>query len=70
MTAPIYWPRMNATVNLMLLKNDKVLLCNLQQVDYFGDAVLQPHIILSDLIKAFHPGILPEHTPVYFKKLE
>jgi iron complex transport system substrate-binding protein len=51
-------------------KNDRVLLCNLQQTDYFGDAVLEPHIILADLIKAFHPALLPEHAPVYFKKLK
>jgi iron complex transport system substrate-binding protein len=38
--------------------------------DYWESGVIYPHIILRDLIHIFHPEILPEHTLVYYKKLE
>ncbi|GAB4296934.1 MAG: ABC transporter substrate-binding protein [Marinilabiliales bacterium] len=37
--------------------------------DYFESAVVQPVIVLKDLIKIFHPDILPEHNLYYYKKL-
>jgi iron complex transport system substrate-binding protein len=38
--------------------------------DYWESGVIYPQIILSDLIHIFHPEILPEHTLIYYKKLE
>ncbi len=40
--------------------------CNTQQCDYHGDAVMEPDVMLKDLIKIFHHGLLPEHQSVYF----
>ncbi|MEZ5584172.1 MAG: ABC transporter substrate-binding protein [Candidatus Competibacteraceae bacterium] len=37
--------------------------------DYWERATLEPDMILADLIKIFHPGLLPEHTLKYFRKL-
>jgi len=38
--------------------------------DYFESGVVNPHIILKDLISIFHPELLPEHELIYYKKLE
>jgi iron complex transport system substrate-binding protein len=38
--------------------------------DYWESGVIYPYIILKDLIRIFHPEILPEHKLVYYKKLE
>lgn len=47
----------------------QVFYCDASASDYFGKGTLEPHIILADLIKLFHPALLPNHQPVYFKQL-
>ncbi len=37
---------------------------------YWEKGPIAPHIILSDLIKIFHPDLLPNHELYFFKKLE
>lgn len=37
--------------------------------DFWESGIVHPDIILKDLIKIFHPGILPNHKLVYYKKL-
>ncbi len=36
---------------------------------YWETGVARPHIVLADLIKIFHPELLPEHDFVYYYKL-
>jgi len=38
--------------------------------DYWESGVINPHIILKDLIKIFHPEILMDHQLVYYHKLK
>jgi iron complex transport system substrate-binding protein len=38
--------------------------------DFFESGNVNPHTVLADLIKIFHPDLLPEHKLVYYKKLE
>ena len=38
--------------------------------DIYESAVVQPDIVLKDLIKAFHPELLPEHAFFYYEKLK
>jgi len=38
--------------------------------DIYESAVVQPDVVLKDLIKAFHPELLPEHSFFYYKKLK
>ena len=38
--------------------------------DYWESGVTNPDIIVADLIKIFHPQLLPDHELVYFQKLE
>lgn len=51
-------------------KNGNVFVCNAAQTDYFGDAIMQPDVILSDLISVFHPSILPNHKAIYFYDMQ
>ncbi len=37
--------------------------------DYWESGVVNPHIVLSDLIKILHPELLPRHTLVYYKQI-
>ena len=38
--------------------------------DIWESGVLNPHLILADLVKIFHPEILSDHELVYYEKLE
>ncbi len=55
--------------NFESYKAGNVFVCNATLADYFGDAVMEPHIILADLISIFHPEYVPNHTPKYFHDL-
>ena len=37
---------------------------------YWEFGLAEPHVILADLIKIFHPEMLPEHNFVYYRRLE
>lgn len=52
------------------VRNGNVLFCNTSQVNYFEDALLEPHKILADLIMEFHPTLLFDYEPKYFKRLD
>lgn len=38
--------------------------------DYFESGIMNPHLLLKDLISIFHPELLPEHKLKYYRKLE
>jgi iron complex transport system substrate-binding protein len=38
--------------------------------DYWESGIVNPHIILADLVQIFHPQLLPETDPVYYQKLD
>lgn len=38
--------------------------------DYYESAIVAPHIVLKDMVKIFHPELLPEHQLVYYNKLK
>jgi len=37
--------------------------------DYYESAVAHPEVVLADLIKIFHPDLLPDHELVYYRQL-
>ena len=37
--------------------------------DYWESGIVNPHIILRDLIHILHPPALPEHEPLYYRQL-
>jgi iron complex transport system substrate-binding protein len=46
-----------------------IFYCNAAKTDYHGNAIMEPQVILADLIAIFHSEILPQHQPVYFKRI-
>lgn len=38
--------------------------------DYYESAVAHPETVLADLIKIFHPELLPDHELVYYRQLK
>lgn len=38
--------------------------------DYYETGVVEPHVILKDIVKIFHPELLPEHELVYHSQLK
>lgn len=51
-------------------KDKKVVYCNLRQKPFYEYAPVEPEVVLADLIKAFHPELLPDHQPVYYELLK
>lgn len=52
------------------VKEKQVLFCDISQTAYFEKAQYEPEIVLSDFIYCFHPELLKEYEPVYFKRLK
>lgn len=48
------------------VRNKKVIWCDAQKTAYFEKSALEPHLVLADLIKAFHPQLLPDYQPKYY----
>jgi iron complex transport system substrate-binding protein len=38
--------------------------------DYWESGAVNPQLILADLVKIFHPELLPDHQLVYYKQLQ
>jgi len=38
--------------------------------DYYESGIINPHIVLRDIIKIFHPALFPDHQLVYYKQLK
>jgi len=50
--------------------NNDLQLNNSQSNNFWEEGVVQPDLILKDLIKIFHPELLNEHDFVYYRKLK
>lgn len=51
-------------------KNKKLVYCNLREKPFYENTPVEPEVVLADLIKIFHPELLPDHTPVYYDLLK
>ncbi|HER09111.1 MAG TPA: ABC transporter substrate-binding protein [Bacteroides sp.] len=38
--------------------------------DYWESGIVSPHLVLADLIKIFHPGLMEDHHFIYYRKLK
>jgi iron complex transport system substrate-binding protein len=38
--------------------------------DFWETGVMEPHLVLADLIHIFHPGLLPGHDLRYYRRLK
>jgi len=61
--SPLY-PQMKA------FKQRKVYGCNLSYVHFYNDLPYHPERHLKDMIRMFHPQLLPDHQLKYYKALE
>ena len=55
--------------NFKAFKNKNVYGCNTAYHTYYEDFPFHPDLVLKDLIKIFHPALLPEYELKYFSKL-
>lgn len=47
-----------------------VIYCNLSDKPFYENTPTQPEVVLQDLIKVFHPELLPDYQPVYYELLK
>lgn len=51
-------------------KNKGVVYCNMREAPFYESMPTHPEVVLSDLIKIFHPQLLPEdYEPVFYRLL-
>jgi iron complex transport system substrate-binding protein len=50
-------------------KKHHIIYCDPEKTAYFETSPLAPQILLADFIKAFHPELLPDYQPRYYKIL-
>lgn len=52
-------------------KNKGVVYCNMREVPFYESMPTRPEVVLSDLIKIFHPSLLPDnYSPAFYKLLK
>lgn len=51
-------------------KDKGVIYCNLKEKPYYENMPTHPEVLLKDLIKVFHPELLPDYTPVFYELLK
>ncbi len=56
-------------VDFEAYRNRNVIYCNLRKVPFYENTPMEPEVVLADLIKIFHPHLLPDHQPHYYTKL-
>lgn len=52
--------------NFKAFVDKKVIFCDSKKSSYFETGALEPHLVLADLIHAFHPELLPGYYPKYY----
>ena len=51
-------------------KQQHIFGCNTNRVNFYEESPFHPERLLKDLIKIFHPVLLPDYTLVYYSPLE
>lgn len=51
-------------------KDKGVIYCNLKEKPYYENVPTHPEVLLKDLIKVFHPELLPDYTPAFYELLK
>ncbi len=50
-------------------KNRNIIYSNTANSMYYEEGLIRPDVILSDMVKLFHPELLKDYSPVFYKKL-
>ncbi len=56
--------------NFDAFKNHMVYACNTGKVPYYEEFPIHPDYLLKDLVWIFHPELLPDYTPRYYRKMQ
>lgn len=48
----------------------KIIYTNTTYSGYYERGILQPDVLLADLIRLVHPKLLPDYQPIYFQMME
>ncbi len=56
--------------DFLAFKNKNIIWCNTNTTSYFEEGILEPDIILMDFISYFHPKLMLNYKPKYFKLME
>lgn len=51
-------------------RDKKVIYCNLGEKPFYESSTTEPEVVLEDMIKAFHPQLLPDHQPKYYQLIK
>jgi iron complex transport system substrate-binding protein len=51
-------------------KKKNIYICNTGKVSYYEDLPVHPDLILKDMVRIFHPELLPDYQLRYYKKME
>ncbi len=58
------YPRFNA------FRKHHIIYCDPKKTAYFERSAMEPQWVLADFIKAFHPKLLPDYQPVFYRVLK
>ncbi len=47
-----------------------IIYCNLRETPFYERTPVEPDVVLADLIRIFHPDLVSDHEPVYYRLLE
>ena len=47
-----------------------IIYCNMKTTSFYEEMPTAPEVILADLLHIFHPELLPDHKPVFYKLLK
>jgi iron complex transport system substrate-binding protein len=47
-----------------------IIYCNMNDVPFYESTPVEPDVVLADFIKVFHPEVVADHEPVYYKLLK
>ncbi len=56
--------------NFKAWKNRNIFTCNTGKVPYYEEFPIHPDYLLKDLIWIFHPELLPDYIPRYYKEMK
>lgn len=51
-------------------KNRNIFVCNTADASYYEELPIHPDYLLKDLVWIFHPELMPDYEPHYYKKMK
>ena len=60
----------NRYTDFKAFRTRHVIYCNMREKPFYESMPVEPEVMLSDLIKAFHPQLLPDYQPKYYELLK